>query len=363
MMIFMYYGGLVVKKLFFKMSILFIPLFTISVLIIVIDPYFHFHNPLPGISYIIDNERYQNAGILRRYNYDALITGTSMEENIKVSEVDQLFGVNSVKAPYGGAYFPEISNGIRLAYDTGHKLKIVIMSIGHYQCNEKWDYWGNGDFNYPCYMYDDNIFNDGAYLFNVGALKHVVFDLYNTTKNIPSMSMDEYGNWGNHLHNKFGKEAILAQYERPEKSTEVKLSSNDMKVIRENLAKNIISLANKHKDTKFYLYFPPYSVVYWDKEIRKGRYDYVFSETKFVIEELLGGHHNNIKIFYFPTDIEITTNLDNYIDYIHYGDWVNSYIIKAMSRGYNLLTKENYLEYIKKAKSFYADYNYESIFN
>lgn len=360
----MHYGGFIVKELLKKMGILLMPLFIISALIIIIDPYFHFHNPLPGISYIIDNERYQNPGILKHYTYDALITGTSMEENVKVSEVDKLFGVNSVKVPYGGSYFPEIADGIRRAYATGHNLKMVIMSIGHYQCNEKWNYWGNEDFNYPYYMHDDNVFNDGPYLFNIGALKHALINLYNTVKKIPSMSMDDYGNWGNHLHNDFGKRAILKQYERPEKSKEIQLSSKDEEVIRENLTKNIISLANEHKDTKFYLYFPPYSVVYWDKEIRKGRYEYVFAETKFVIEKFLGGgQHNNIKVFYFPADIEITTNFDNYIDYIHYGDWINSYIVKAMSQGNNLLTKENYLEYLNKSKLFYSSYDYKSIFN
>ena len=61
----------------------------------VIDPFFHYHAPLDGLQYPIDNQRYQNDGIVKHFSYDALITGTSMTENFKTSEFDTLFGVNS----------------------------------------------------------------------------------------------------------------------------------------------------------------------------------------------------------------------------------------------------------------------------
>ena len=69
-------------------------------LIAVVDPYFHYHKPLPYFSYTLDNERYQNDGILRHFDYDAVITGSSMTENFKPSELDELFGVNAVKVPF-----------------------------------------------------------------------------------------------------------------------------------------------------------------------------------------------------------------------------------------------------------------------
>ena len=349
---------IILKILLKKLGILLSPLFIVSFLIVAIDPYFNFHNPITGISYIMDNERYQNPGILKRYNYNALITGTSMDENMKVSKIDKLFGVNSVKAPFAGAYFPELAVAIKRAYSTGHDIKMLVMSIGYYQYNENKDYWGNEGFDYPEYMYDDNIFNDGAYLFNVGALKHVFKDLYNTIKGIPSTTIEDYCNWG---YNEYGKEAILRYYERPEKGVEIKFSNKDREVIGANINENIISLAKAHKETTFYLYFPPYSVIYWDREIRKGGYQHIFDEEKFIIEEFL--RVDNIKVFYFPGETKITTNLDNYLDPVHYGEWINSYIIKAMSKGDNLLTKDNYVEYLNKTKEYYKTYDYDKLFS
>ena len=38
-----------------------------------IDPYFHYHGPIEGISYSFAGERYMNDGIARNLDYDAII--------------------------------------------------------------------------------------------------------------------------------------------------------------------------------------------------------------------------------------------------------------------------------------------------
>ena len=57
-------------------------------LMIVIDPYFHYHGPLPQLSYRLYEERYVNDGISRHFSYDAIITGTSMAQNFKTTQMD-----------------------------------------------------------------------------------------------------------------------------------------------------------------------------------------------------------------------------------------------------------------------------------
>ena len=46
-----------------------------SSVIIVIDPYFHYHGPLEGYYYNLDNERSQNDGIIRHFDYTGMIIG------------------------------------------------------------------------------------------------------------------------------------------------------------------------------------------------------------------------------------------------------------------------------------------------
>ncbi len=71
-------------------------------IIVYLDPFFHYHAPLKGFYYEIDNERYQNDGIMKNFEYDALITVTSITENFKTSELDTLFAVLSIKVSYWG---------------------------------------------------------------------------------------------------------------------------------------------------------------------------------------------------------------------------------------------------------------------
>ena len=58
---------------------------------IIIDPFFHYHKPLSGLFYVLDNQRYQNNGIVRHFDYNAIITGSSMTENFKTSEFNNIF--------------------------------------------------------------------------------------------------------------------------------------------------------------------------------------------------------------------------------------------------------------------------------
>ena len=71
----------------------------------------------------------------------------------------------------------------------------------------------------------------------------------------------------------------------------------------------------------------------------------------------------NIKVFYFPIETQITTNLDNYLDPVHYGEWIDSYIVEAISKGDNLLTRDNYMAYLNKAEDYYKNFDYDKLFN
>ena len=53
------------------------------VLCFVFDPYFHFHKPFSFVRYRLYDERYTNDGISRHFDYNAMITGTSMAQNFK----------------------------------------------------------------------------------------------------------------------------------------------------------------------------------------------------------------------------------------------------------------------------------------
>ena len=120
---------------------------------------------------LLNNERSQNNGISNHFNYDALITGTSMTENFKCSEMDSIFGTNSIKVPFSGGTYKEINDNVRVGLKNNSELRIVVwgLDMGHFFDNCDLMRLDLGE--YPTYLYDENPYNDVRYLWN----KDIIF--------------------------------------------------------------------------------------------------------------------------------------------------------------------------------------------
>ena len=100
-----------------------------------IDPYFHYHKPdLDKYFYTLNNQRSQNDGIIKHFDYDAIITGTSMTENFRTSEADEIFGFHYIKVSFSGGTYKEINDNIEKALSINKNLKTVIrcLDLSHF---------------------------------------------------------------------------------------------------------------------------------------------------------------------------------------------------------------------------------------
>ena len=125
---------------------------------LLLDPYFHYHKPLPGVAVPGLDSRYQNDGILRNFDYDTIITGSSM--------ADALFGVHSVKVALFGSTYHEIYLQTQTALKRTPNLKMVFQCLdynGLIRDPQELRYDASW---YPQYLYDNNPFNDVYYLMN-----------------------------------------------------------------------------------------------------------------------------------------------------------------------------------------------------
>lgn len=98
-------------------------------LMVIVDPFFHFHGPLKHIKYKMDNEASQNQGILEHFSYDALITGSSMIENFVPSRFDIEFGVNSVIASLFACSPKKLGGRIKEAFKYNDQIKMIFTSF------------------------------------------------------------------------------------------------------------------------------------------------------------------------------------------------------------------------------------------
>lgn len=326
---------------------------------IYIDPFFHYHKPLDKYEYPlnVDNERYQNNGITKHFEYDGVITGTSMTENFMTTEADQLFEADFIKVPFRGGSYKEINENLKAAFDTGKKIKYVIRCLdGKYLALNKDNMIES--VKLLAYLYNDNMLDDVNYVLNKNVLVEIINVIRYTKAGNETTSFDEYANWSHEYS--YGAQAVLSTYELGNKASDIQeLTEEERKTIQENIRQNVTDLASEHLDTQFYIFLSPYSICYWDVLNNNGQVNWSIEVEKAAIEALL--ECPNIQLYSFNNNFELTCNLDNYRDQAHYGEWINSYILQCMKNGEYRITKDNYNEYLDTIKNFYETYDYASL--
>lgn len=326
-----------------------------------VDPFFHYHTPhTDKYFYELNNERSQNNGISKHFDFDSVITGTSMTENFKTSEFDKIFGFQSVKMSMWGASYHEISRNLRVALNRNPNIKCIVRSFDR-------DYFFDDAHliryelgEHPEYLYDSNPFNDVKYLLNKDILvKRAVPMILNLDKRDPGItSFDDYASW-QHAYT-FGRGTVCKQeFSVSQPSTINHLTEEEKSRIKEDVELNFIDLAREYPQTQFICFFTPYSAVWWGNKLSAGELDHYIEAEDYVISLL--EPYKNIQLFSFDGNGEITTNLNFYGDYSHYGKWVNSQILKWMKSGYGRITPENRGSHIRDLRNLYTSFDYASL--
>lgn len=325
-----------------------------------IDPYFHYHKPLDFVKYELKNERYQNNGIVKHFDYDAIITGSSMTECFKTSQLDALFDVKSVKVPFSGGSYKEVNDNLTVAVNHNPDIKMIVRCL---DANRFFDHKDKMDYtDYPDYLYDDVVWNDCGYLFNKTVLLTAIQNLhgYLATKS-NYFSFDAYNNWSDYYT--YGKAAVDASYNRQEiekVDRMLPVTKEEYLQMEESIEQNITRLAEENPDIQFYIYFSPYSIYYMDYWHRTGLLEKQLKAEKYYVEKLLP--YKNIHVYSFFTEYDVICNLDNYKDIAHHSGAVNSQILQWMKEGKHELTYDNYEQYCQQEWDFYMNYDYDAMF-
>lgn len=345
-------------------------LFTIIALLIIcaatiifVDPLFHYHKPLSTLQYQLCDERYQNDGILRNFSYNAIITGTSMQENYKTSEFDEYFGTHSVKTCFSGADPKEICDNINLALQRKSDVNTVFMGI----CDGwQMDYFNNYYSDFPEYLYDNNVFNDVSYLFNKSIiLKYLGKNaLLYTLKGNQTTSFDDYSNWDSSAV--YGMKQTLTSYKKywykdaSILSDNTMMTDDDYEFLKSNIEKNYIKMVQSNPNTTFYIYYNPFSILYFSFIRTEGNMEKTFEAWKYFAEQMT--KFENVQLYCFYDETDMICNLDNYKDYLHHNTNINTQILQWISNDSHIITSDNYKSYFAGIEDFYRNYNYDAIF-
>lgn len=331
-------------------------------LVVYVDPFFHYHSPRENIEYDLYDERYQNDGILRSFDYDTIITGSSLAENFRPSVCDKIFGGTAVKAPFAGGSYKEVNDTLTRAFSYNDNIKTVIRCLDYDKFFDSKDLVEYSLDSYPNYLYDDKLINDVKYVFNKEIIYVALKELLNVSSsgNMRS-SLDEYKSQMNVYS--FGKEAVNAFYSR-DPNAEIKpmeqITEEAYATIKGNIEQNVIALAVEHPETEFYFFFSCENIYFKDLRYTIGWTEKYLMAEKYIIELLLP--YENIHVYSFYTDYDQVYNLDAYHDIAHYDADTCDKLLQWLHDGKGLLTEDNYMDYWEEAYDYYMNLDYDSVY-
>lgn len=292
--------------------------------VFLLDPFYHYHKPWFGLKAVLNEKEYQVPGTLRHFDYDMVLLGSSTAENNDNHWYDEAFGGKTVKAvrSYGG--IADLSWYLDLAFDS-REVRRVFFSVDAFALTQKAEttFAASGC---PMYLYDGNPFNDIEYLLNKEVLlEKIPYELAQSL----SDSYDEGKSYNWAEGKNFSEEGVLSHYYRLRDSQPMSEAEAYDKELNDNIGL-ITKVIEEHPQTRFVFFYPPYSMIWWDDAMRHGMSDvYLHCEEKFV-EALIS--YDNVEFYDFQNMTSITTDLDHYMDTIHFDPSVNYFMCNAISQ-------------------------------
>ena len=313
-------------------------------LVYVFDPFYHYHKPWFGLKAVLSDKEYQCIGTLRNFDYDALIVGSSVVENNDNSWYNEAYGVKSIKAVRSYGATADLCYMLDIAYED-HDIKRVFYNIdpSSLSMSAETTYESTGC---PMYLYDKNPFNDVKYLFNKAVLfEKIPYELANSV--IGDYNENLSYNWAK--WKSFNSAMALSLYHRSKEITPMMEETAYQQELDANIAL-LTSEVEAHPETEFIFFYPVYSMLWWDGIVRSGERDaYIYNElamTKALLQ------YDNVRIFCFQAEEEIATNLELYMDTLHFAPEINKYMLDCMVTGEKEMTLDNYEDMLMDVKDF-----------
>ena len=295
----------------------------LSALVIVIDP-FQVYRLATRYLPPIDNttQVYANAGIVRSYDYDSAIVGTSVTENFRPSQMDAVLGGRFIKlcTSAGTAYNHALL--LDLAFET-HDMQRVVYGLDVYSMIAGLDQTGS---DVPMYLYDHNPLNDAAYWLNRSVLGSFLPRCLRTWGQRQDDSLrDSMYCWAG--RDDYGLVALYnAQFTPP---GEVEPADRYVSAAQANLETHILPFIAAHPETQFDFFFPPYSAAEWSTMLSKGTLESMLALRGLCYDALSA--HSNVTVHDFAARKDWVLNLNNYKDTLHYGQWINDAIVEDIA--------------------------------
>ncbi len=324
--------------------------------------------------------RIQIKGIVKNYDFDSFIWGTSMMENTLEKEANQKLGGKWINISSGSFALNE--RAVILKYMFKHKQPkhfIFSLDITHLVV------YHTNDTNRLAILYDDSEMNDLKMYLNEKTIfcalkfstsedcvgKKVLTNLISWTWGIDpdykwKIRFGGIKQWLKYPY-EFGTNAAFNGGDLDIRDTErmidalkynSKFFEGSIKPNQEYVEKNLLSFARQNPSVKFSIVIPTYSRLYYRLN------DEVFPKARVILKWLVNEVANleNVKIYGFD-DLPYADDIANYKDLTHYNVDMNSMQLDAIASGTHILTPQNIEDYLATMEAKIKAYDLTPLIN
>lgn len=334
------------------LGVIFLLLSICGSVVYIVDPCLYYRMPEKWQS-VFFNERYQGAGLARNVPADTVLVGTSMAANYRASHIEDAFGGTAVRITIPDGYLSEFDQVMDAVFRSQTPDRVVFALDLNILVRDE----SGLTAAMPEYLYNADSLDDMRYLLNKDTLYYSFYVLM-ANRWGQSQTLDESftwdeGIWWNHM-------TALDNYTRPEMVPEPLAYDAFCTQAEKNLAV-VENWVLAHPETDFYIFFPPYSILFWDKTSRLGQTDAMLHALYQTAETLLP--YENVQLYGYLMDREIVENLDYYCDYVHHSGQVCDTILAKIAAEENRLTAENLEQTLVSWREFVVNYDYEKFWD
>lgn len=341
-------------KLFSLTTVLFI--FFIGCVNFVIDPFQQYRRSTFHKT-IFMKEFHLNSGLIKNYNFDAVVIGSSMTQNFIINEVNQYLKTNNaIKLPVSGGNIVEHHTVLASAIKSG-KVKNVLLGLDIFSLKDS-------ENRLPTYLYDYKIMNDYLYLISIDTMKRsLLYPVLHHAipKNHARLNKNLMFQW-QHLFTEedFNSKRVLSSMA----SNSVNLDANVSQEIlaeerRTNFEKYLLPLIKDNPNINYIIFYPPYSILVYKLMDQLGSLKHFILMKEQIFNQL--SKYKNVRIYDFQTAKKITFNLNNYKDITHYHQKINTWMLQQISQNNFLMKEENIKSDMRDFSNQIESYNFNKL--
>lgn len=271
-------------------------------------------------------QRHIDPGMAKHYDYDTVITGSSMMENYSNAEAGQILGGTAINLAMGAA----------TAYELRHLLDTILAAgkARHVVFDLNFNAFAGSPTAQvvpeplPLYLYDDARWNDGRYLLQAQTLLRSAEILFGAgarharPADHPWAWSDEYA---------FSKQSVLRGLDLGNINRDFRQGPRMLEGMRASFEANLLPLFRAHPEVRFSLVYPPYSALVWKDFAQREQVEVSLAFKRYVFDAVKS--LPNVALYDFQSRRDWVTNLDNYKDIYHFSPAISRAMLESIAAG------------------------------